>query len=80
MFGLNNFPWWMVTGNNYESILGSKTLCGERSLGVKYLQCPYVSYYRILTLGSITPYKISAKILMRIKKVAATSTDPMTTG
>ncbi len=32
------------------------------------------------TRGSIIPYKISARILMRIKKVADTSTDPITTG
>ena len=36
--------------------------------------------YSTLTLGSTTPYKISARILMMIKKVAATNTEPMTTG
>src|SRR5258705_9295765 len=33
-----------------------------------------------LTRGSIRPYKISARILISMKKVAETSTDPITTG
>ena len=36
--------------------------------------------YRIRTRGSMSPYNTSARILMRMKKVAETSTEPITTG